>query len=141
MSAEPALIDTNVLVYALFAQRPEHAASLALLESAQEPAPNLVVAPQNLAEFYAVVTNPRRVSTPLSGAAARAEVEKFTLLAGLRILRRSLGRCRAVAGTPGSLSSHWTRILRRSARCCDARARRPAHLHLRPEGLRTLQGA
>ena len=33
MSAEPALIDTNVLVYALFAGSPEHAASLALLES------------------------------------------------------------------------------------------------------------
>lgn len=101
MSAEPALIDTNVLVYALFAQRPEHAASLALLESAQEPAPNLVVAPQNLAEFYAVVTNPRRVSTPLSGAAARAEVEKFTLLAGLRILdvpSDVVGRWQALLG-------------------------------------------
>ena len=35
MSAEPALIDTNVLVYALFAGNPEHAASLALLESTQ----------------------------------------------------------------------------------------------------------
>jgi predicted nucleic acid-binding protein len=37
MSAEEALIDTNVLVYALFAGCPEHAASLALLESAQGP--------------------------------------------------------------------------------------------------------
>ena len=37
---------------------------------------------KNLAEFYAVVTNPRRVRTPLPGAAARAEVAKFTLLAG-----------------------------------------------------------
>ena len=106
MSAEPALIDTNVLVYALFAQRPEHAASLALLESAQEPAANLVVAPQNLAEFYAVVTNPRRVSTPLSGAAARAEVEKFMLLAGLRVLdvpSDVVGRWQALLGRyPGA---------------------------------------
>ena len=32
MSAEPALIDTNVLVYALFAGNPEHAPSSALLQ-------------------------------------------------------------------------------------------------------------
>ena len=84
MSAEPALIDTNVLVYALFAERPEHAASLALVESAQDPGANLVIAPQNLAEFYAVVSNPRRVSTPLSATDARVEVEKLTRLPGLR---------------------------------------------------------
>jgi predicted nucleic acid-binding protein len=86
MSAETALIDTNVLVYALFRQRAEHAASLALLESAQEPGANLVVAPQNLAEFSAVVTNPRRVSTPLPASAGRTEIEKLTSLRGLRIL-------------------------------------------------------
>jgi toxin-antitoxin system PIN domain toxin len=86
MSAEPALIDTNVLVYALFAERPEHAASLALVESAQDPGANLVIAPQNLAEFYAVVSNPRRVSTPLSANDARVEVEKLTRLPGLRLL-------------------------------------------------------
>lgn len=82
MSAELALVDTNVLVYALFAQRPEHAASLALLESAGDSGANLAVAPQNLAEFYAVVTNPRRVSTPLSAVTACAEVEKLTTLPG-----------------------------------------------------------
>ena len=89
-----AVLDTNVLVYALFAQRPEHAAPLALLESARDADANLVVAPQNLAEFYAVVTNPRRVSTPLSGAAARAEVETFTQLADLRVLARGTSALR-----------------------------------------------
>ena len=48
----------------------------------------------NLAEFYAVVTNPRRVSTPLSGAAARAEVETFTQLADLRVLARGTSALR-----------------------------------------------
>ncbi len=102
MSAEPALLDTNVLVYALFAGRPEHAASLALLESTQDASANLVLAPQNLAEFYAVVTNPRRVSTPLSANDARAEVEKLTRLPGLRVL-----------DVPADLVQRWHALLGR----------------------------
>jgi len=102
MSAEAALIDTNVLVYALFAQRAEHAVSLALLESAQEETADLCVAPQNLAEFYAVVTNPRRVSTPLSAGDARAEVEKLVSLAGLRLLE-----------VPPDIVARWNALLER----------------------------
>lgn len=75
------LLDTNVFVYAFFAQRPEHRAALALLEQAQEDSAGLCVAPQNLAEFYAVTTNPRRVTTPLSGPTALEEVGKLCALA------------------------------------------------------------
>jgi predicted nucleic acid-binding protein len=100
MSAELVLIDSNVLVYALFAQRDEHAASLALLESARDRGAELAVAPQNLAEFYSVVTNPRRVSTPLSASAASAEVAKFATLPGLRLLT-----------VPADIVSRWQALL------------------------------
>ncbi len=51
-STEPLLIDTNVLVYALDALSPHHAASRAVLERAYLPDANLCVAPQVLAEFF-----------------------------------------------------------------------------------------
>jgi len=57
-----ALIDTNVLVYSFYQERQEYAASRRLREAARDPGAALCVALQNLAEFYAVVTSPRRVS-------------------------------------------------------------------------------
>jgi predicted nucleic acid-binding protein len=60
------------------------------------------VAPQNLAEFYSVVTNPRRVSTPLSASSARAEVGKMLSMAGLRILE-----------VPNDIVARWHALLER----------------------------
>ena len=60
--SEPALVDTNVLVYALFPAMPDHAASRALMDRAKAADANLCIAPQNLIEFFAVVTDPRRVT-------------------------------------------------------------------------------
>jgi toxin-antitoxin system PIN domain toxin len=64
MSREAALVDTNVLVYALFEDAPQHRASRALLTSCERGGQPLVVSPQNLMELYATVTNPRRVTAP-----------------------------------------------------------------------------
>ena len=39
MSVEPGIVDTNVLVYALDADAPQHAAARALLEAARDDTP------------------------------------------------------------------------------------------------------
>ena len=62
MPVEPGIVDTNVLVYALDADAPQHAAARALLEAARETSTTLYVTSQILCEFYSIVTNPRRVS-------------------------------------------------------------------------------
>jgi len=84
MSANLALVDTNVLVYALYAESEHHAACRALLDRAQAGELSLCFALQTLAEFYAVVTDSRRVTVPRSPAEALAAVEamacgRFTL--------------------------------------------------------------
>ncbi len=66
MSVEPGIIDANVLVYAMDADAPQHAASRALLDAARDSSTTLYVTSQILCEFYSVVTNARRVSKPRS---------------------------------------------------------------------------
>jgi len=50
------------LVDALYEDLPEYPAASHLLELAEDAAAALCVAPQVLAEFYAIITDPRRVS-------------------------------------------------------------------------------
>ena len=69
MSVEPRIVDTNVLVYALDADAPQHAAARALIDAARTDAPaTLFVTSQILCEFYSIVTNPRRVPEPRTAA-------------------------------------------------------------------------
>ena len=84
MPVESGVTDTNVLVYALDADAPQHATSRALLEAARAGQAALYVTPQILCEFYAVVTNPRRVQNPSSPAAALAAIS--SLLGFLHVL-------------------------------------------------------
>ncbi|MGA2711503.1 MAG: PIN domain-containing protein [Bryobacteraceae bacterium] len=64
MSVEPGIIDANVLVYAMDADAPQHAASRALLNAARDSSTTLYVTSQILCEFYSIVTNGRRVPKP-----------------------------------------------------------------------------
>jgi hypothetical protein len=85
MSVEPGIVDTNVLVYALDADAPQHAAARALIDAARTDAPaTLFVTSQILCEFYSIVTNPRRVTKPRTGAEAVAAIS--SLLAFLHVL-------------------------------------------------------
>jgi uncharacterized protein len=84
MPVEPGVIDTNVLVYALDVDAPQHAPSRALLEASRRTSVTLYVTPQIICEFYSVVTNPRRVQKPCSPAAALAAIS--SLLGFLRVL-------------------------------------------------------
>lgn len=77
ISNQPALLDANILVYADQAQDEHHEAAKALRDLGQRGALSLCVTPQVLNEYFAVVTNPRRVTRPLQPAEAMAEVEKY----------------------------------------------------------------
>jgi predicted nucleic acid-binding protein len=71
---ERSLVDANILVYAATPSAPQYQASRALLESGVK----LCASPQVFAEFYSVVTNPRRVTVPFSPAEARAFIGVLT---------------------------------------------------------------
>ncbi len=68
------VVDTNVLVYAVSQQDPHHGPSRELIEKVAGGQLLASVFPQNLLEFYAVMTNPRRVRNPLSVADALKEI-------------------------------------------------------------------
>ena len=100
MSVESGVVDANVLVYAMDADAPHHAASRALLEAARDPVVTLFVTSQILCEFDSVVTNARRVSKPRSSADALNAISN--LLAVLRILP-----------VPAAAVGRWMDLLRR----------------------------
>lgn len=86
MLVEPGVVDTNILVYAVDADAPQHAACRALLAAARDPAVRLYVTTQILCEFYSVITNPRRVAVARSPAEAVGTLAVLLGLPGIRIL-------------------------------------------------------
>ena len=86
MSDDIALVDSNVLVYALFRECEQHERCRALLDRAQAGKAALCVAPQNLAEFYAVVTDSRRVAVPRQPADAVDAIERILAMPGMALL-------------------------------------------------------
>lgn len=86
ISPELAMLDTNVLIYAYYEDAPQYPAAFPLLHRAQEAGASLCLSRQVLAEFYAVITNPRRVSAPFTIDEALAEIEKLRALPGLTLL-------------------------------------------------------
>ncbi|NLG83979.1 MAG: PIN domain-containing protein [Firmicutes bacterium] len=68
------LIDTNVLVYAINADAPQHGAARAFVEAARAGRWRCGLVPQVLLEFFAVVTDGRRVASPLTPGEALEQV-------------------------------------------------------------------
>jgi predicted nucleic acid-binding protein len=101
MPAEPALVDTNVLVYALYQDSPQYAASQALVNRAQKSGANLFIAAQSLAEFYATVTNARRVTDPKKPEEALEAIEALLAIPGLSLLPQ-----------PPDVVNRWCELLR-----------------------------
>jgi predicted nucleic acid-binding protein len=71
------LLDTNILVYyhqelSLFHQQAKE-----LMEKGLRGAVSLCICPQVLMEFYSTITNPKRVTDPVSPGEAIQEVEKY----------------------------------------------------------------
>lgn len=86
MSADLALVDTNVLVYALFPEAPQHAAARALLDRAEKQDAGLCVSLTVVSEFLSIVTDSRRVTTPRSSEDAAQAVENILALPGMRFI-------------------------------------------------------
>ena len=87
MSNELALVDSNVLVYALFGECEQYEPSRALLDQSQAGQVELCVAPQNLAEFYAIVTDPRRVAVARKPTEALDAIERMLAMPGMILWR------------------------------------------------------
>jgi toxin-antitoxin system PIN domain toxin len=102
MSIEPGVLDANVLLYAVEVDAPQHAASLALIRAARDPATTLYLTSQGLCEFYAVVTNRRRVAAPRSPAEALAVISALLALPGMHLLP-----------TPAAAVAGWMALLQR----------------------------
>ncbi|HEX4053312.1 MAG TPA: TA system VapC family ribonuclease toxin [Tepidisphaeraceae bacterium] len=101
MPNEPALLDTNVLVYSLYHDAPQHAACRVLVEKARSADAALFVAAQTMAEFYSVVTNPRRATNPRSAAEAVDTIERFLAMPGLALVHQ-----------PTDVVARWCDLLR-----------------------------
>ncbi len=80
-----ALLDTNVLVHAIYVDSPLYDAALTILTRGMTERGRYCVAPQNLVEFAAVATRPRFVHPPLTPDEA---AEKVALLFRSRILTK-----------------------------------------------------
>jgi predicted nucleic acid-binding protein len=74
---ERSLLDTNVLVHAIYRRSPLHAAAAALVDRGLRERDLHCVAPQNLIEFAAVVTRSRFVDPPLPVASVYPIVDKL----------------------------------------------------------------
>lgn len=103
MPVEPGTLDANVLVYALNADAPQHAASRTLLEAARDSSIALYVTSQILCELYSVVTNPRRVTVASSPTEALRIISPILALPGIRVLPIP---ARAIAGWMELLQRH-----------------------------------
>ncbi|MFA5805901.1 MAG: PIN domain-containing protein [Melioribacteraceae bacterium] len=76
-TSEIAFLDANILVYAANKNSPFHAIAVALREKGLKGELSLCLAPQVLNEFFASVTNPKRLEHPFSQEEAMREMEKY----------------------------------------------------------------
>ena len=95
------MLDTNVLVDALYEDLPAYRAASHLLTLAEDAAAAFCVAPQVLAEFYTIITDSRRVSDAYTAEEPRQEVEKIRHKRGIRILP-----------VPVDIVDRWLELLR-----------------------------
>jgi predicted nucleic acid-binding protein len=103
MSVEPGVLDANVLAYAVNVDAPQHAASRALLEAANDPLVALYVTSQILCELYSVITNRRRVVVASTVPEALAILSAVLALPGIYVLPTP---ARAVVGWMQLLERH-----------------------------------
>jgi len=70
------LVDTNILVYATNKNSIFHQKAKSFLEK-ELPSYSLCLSLQNLIEFYAIITNPKKIEKPLSQNQAILVIQKF----------------------------------------------------------------
>jgi len=77
ITSDIALIDSNILVYAHQSLSVFNKSAKALRDKGINGEIMLCVCPQVLMEFYAIITNPKRVTNPVEPREAMNEVEKY----------------------------------------------------------------
>ncbi|MBI5233966.1 MAG: type II toxin-antitoxin system VapC family toxin [Deltaproteobacteria bacterium] len=77
------LLDTNILVYAAFENDSFYPAAKVLRDKAVKGEIKACISPQNLAEFYSIVTSKKRVTSPISPASAKEEIRKYLNAQGI----------------------------------------------------------
>ena|SRR5437879_6543167 len=102
MTNDRAMLDANLLVYAFYPKVPQHHPARQTLDQAQDENVGLCVTSQVLAEFYAVVTNPKRVNPALKPSAALQRIDEIRSLPGLVVLP-----------LPVDVVDRWVALLRR----------------------------
>lgn len=80
------LLDTNILVHATTRASSYYTKAKVLLDQVYEGKLEACVALQNLCEWYGVVTNPRRVTHPMSAEEAVRELETYLVPSPLKLL-------------------------------------------------------
>ena len=106
------LVDTNILVYAVNSDAPQHAACRALVEAVRTGDSRCALVPQVLLEFYAIVTDRRRVAKPLDTAQAREAIEALRSIfpvpdAGAEALGRLPGAIAEKTAAGGEVFDAW----------------------------------
>jgi uncharacterized protein len=101
MSADYTALDTNVLVYAMYQDTAHYRPARTLLDQAAHDDIDFCLTPQILTEFYAVVTNPRRVTEVKSPGEALDVIDTLLSLPGITLLPM-----------PIDIVAQWTRLLR-----------------------------
>jgi predicted nucleic acid-binding protein len=71
------LLDTNVLVYAADKNSPFFESSRKLIESGFAGKIDLCISPQTISEFFAVITDSKRVDNPRTQEEALTEIKKY----------------------------------------------------------------
>jgi predicted nucleic acid-binding protein len=91
------LLDTNILVYAADETSPFHQAAKTLRDKGLKGEVPICICPQVLKEFFAIVTDPKRVSSPRTKKEALLEIEKYLyaknilkIYSGTEIIERML---------------------------------------------------
>jgi predicted nucleic acid-binding protein len=77
-TSETSLLDTNILVYAADETSPFHSAAKVIREKGLRGEISLCICPQVLTEFFAIVTDSKRVSNPRTQEEAHIEIVKYT---------------------------------------------------------------
>jgi predicted nucleic acid-binding protein len=85
-SDELTLVDTNVLIAFVMDYHPHHRDCVALLNRSKTGEEKLCLSPPVLAEFYSIVTNPKRGTKPLESIDALDIVHQFINSFGMQIL-------------------------------------------------------
>jgi predicted nucleic acid-binding protein len=79
ITSETGLVDANVLVYAINENAEHHTVALKFVESGLNGEIPISFTPQVFSEFFATVTNPKRITAVLSREDAVSEIENYFL--------------------------------------------------------------